>query len=1171
MTFLRPDQAMTEAERQRHPILTGLGEVVSGLASPGNVEMMAGSLLLGGAPAAGGVLAGEAPEAASLFSRLGSLFPRLMSAGFGAQFIYGAYKTYPEVRAAADRGDTSEVERLLTHLAADTTLGTLALTHAATGRSAVTGKAPAESTLAETKTIEPSSPTGEALKQPAPDVRVVDSAATKNHLESQATVPIKVFHGTAADVGDISKLDARFSKTGVAGRGIYVTESAEQAGKYAGPEGQATGGRVVAGLLNPDVKLLAGNDPLPSSLLKAAQEKFGDDIDPKSPPKTYLEFIDTLQRGLGDVSDFQKEVARAGYDGVRYTAEYPGGPRSATMLFGTDISGRTAADLLRPTVPTARIVSDDYVPIVSQSEILSETVQRMLNNSRELQKLGLDTGKIESRQDVATMLDQAGQHIERNLDPRVGRTISFDAQKQLASELGMDVEDLLARKSGEAWNAEKAVAARALLRASQTRVMNLALNAAQGDEAYQQEFSKALAQHQELMSTVRGVAAEAGRALGSFRIKESELPQLKISDAFSKLSPDALTKAAQLLSKIDPNNTRQVNEFVEKIRPSTTPEKIFEYYRNALLSSPKTVTVKAASEAAMMALETTKKAVAGGLAKLKGDPQQFASESWWFAKGAMQALTHAKAVLSGEFNLEDAPGFEGGGKQAIKGTIGKIIRFPGTLLSKQTNLMYVLNYFGELNAQAARVAIKEGLTGDGLYARQEYLVHNPTPEMIDAAHQTALHNTFQNELGKFGRQVQGAIRNEPTGIAKYLFPFFKTPVNLVKASGEFSPYGLVKGLVSGDTNQQASGLIGSSLATGIAYLALNGHITGGGPIDFRKKETLESTGWQPYSVKIGGKYVSYHRFEPLGLALGLVADAVHGIHSGDNENVAQSKVDNALSHIQRNVTDFPFLMGLSNLVDAIKDTSGKRVNNFISRQVAGFVPAAVANVAEATDRTVRHPEGISQTVQSRIPGMTQNVPPVLDVTGKTVQRPASQLGGANPFPVTTAKSDPVVTELTRLGVATPQPPKSVKLRGKTEQLTQDEALQIASAEGRIFSQRLAEIMQSKGWTRLNDDQRRQAIRQLESQITRQRPGRLANMRDERLSAMNADRGSLDELLDLYPLAGPKGKSALEPVIFSRIVDFRAAAKRGEIDDGEYRRMQDRIAKYVSQVRETNAA
>ena len=81
--------------------------------------------------------------------------------------------------------------------------------------------------------------------------------------------------------------------------------------------------------------------------------------------------------------------------------------------------------------------------------------------------------------------------------------------------------------------------------------------------------------------------------------------------------------------------------------------------RSALLSSPKTVVVKSASEVSMMALEAMKKVVAGGLSKLKGGgADRFASEAWYYAKGALQAMQHAKDVLTGKFDLADAPGFD---------------------------------------------------------------------------------------------------------------------------------------------------------------------------------------------------------------------------------------------------------------------------------------------------------------------------------------------------------------------------------------------------------------------------------------------------------------------------------------------------------------------------------
>lgn len=800
-----------------------------------------------------------------------------------------------------------------------------------------------------------------------------------------------------------------------------------------------------------------------------------------------------------------EEVARK-YPVQPVSSATEAGPKEGATVRVTGPSGIAAFR------NTARIVSDNHIPVVSQDRVLTESIQNILNNSDELRRAGIDVSQINTGEDVDAALARASDLIKGNLDGRAAATISFEAQKGLAADLGMTVEELLARKSGQAFNSEQALAARALLNQSAKNVVRLSkLAAERGGEPSLTAATTALAQHQALQEKVAGITAESGRALGSFRISDESLPQVKIANILSKLPKAAQAKAAQLLSKIDPNDARQVNAFIEEIRPSSTADKIFEYYRNALLSSPKTVTVKAASEAAMMALEATKKVVAAGISRVKDPtPERFASEAWWYAKGAMQALQHTKAILTDQFALQDAPGFEGTGRQAIKGPIGPIVRFPGTVLARQTNLMYVLNLYGEINALAAREAIKEGLSGQELHARQEFLAANPTPEMSEQAHQVALHNTFQSQLGKFGKIVQGAIRNDPSGTLRYLFPFTKVPTNLAKASAEFSPYGLFKGLVKGDVDAQARGLIGSSLAAGIAYLALNGLVTGGGVVNWRKKQTEEAAGFQPYSLKIGDKYYAYHRWEPLGLVFGLVADAVHGMKTGDSEMVSQSKADNAVTHIERNLSDLPFLFQLSSIVDAIKDTSGKRIDNFIARQIASFIPAAVANVAEATDRTIRHPGGntlpeiVKQTVQSRLPGLTKKVPAVVDIAGHEMQRPASALGGGNAFVVTTAKNDAVLSELSRLGISTPQPPSQITWRGKKTQLTDAEREQFARDEGAEFYKRAAKMVRSSAWSNRNDDQKRKALIQLHRLLDESRAQRLTRIRRQSQAELARD-------------------------------------------------------------------
>jgi hypothetical protein len=215
---------------------------------------------------------------------------------------------------------------------------------------------------------------------------------------------------------------------------------------------------------------------------------------------------------------------------------------------------------------------------------------------------------------------------------------------------------------------------------------------------------------------------------------------------------------------------------------------------------------------------------------------------------------------------------------------------------------------------------------------------------------------------------------------------------------------------------------------------------------------------------------------------------------GDSEVVSQSKADSAVKHIARNLDDMPFMGTLANLLQAVHDPVGGRAQSFINREAGSLVPAGVANIAESMDRTVRRPQIALQAIESRIPGLTSATPPIVDITGHLVQRPSSNLGGANPFPFTTAKHDPVVDELAQLGISTPQPPTQIKWRGKPTQLTDSERQQFAQEEGQEFIKRVARVVQSGAWQKRSDDQKRKALVELHRMIDESRPARLTNLR-----------------------------------------------------------------------------
>jgi hypothetical protein len=114
--LVTPEAAMSPLEQRKHPIATGAAEFAGGLTSPENIALIAGT---------GGL--GELPGVA------GRLIPRLVSAGFSAQMLHSAYQQAPELKAAIDRGDYPEAERLATILGLTAATAGFAGGHAVTG------------------------------------------------------------------------------------------------------------------------------------------------------------------------------------------------------------------------------------------------------------------------------------------------------------------------------------------------------------------------------------------------------------------------------------------------------------------------------------------------------------------------------------------------------------------------------------------------------------------------------------------------------------------------------------------------------------------------------------------------------------------------------------------------------------------------------------------------------------------------------------------------------------------------------------------------------------------------------------------------------------------------------------------------------------------------------
>ena len=215
------------------------------------------------------------------------------------------------------------------------------------------------------------------------------------------------------------------------------------------------------------------------------------------------------------------------------------------------------------------------------------------------------------------------------------------------------------------------------------------------------------------------------------------------------------------------------------------------------------------------------------------------------------------------------------------------------------------------------------------------------------------------ELKGFAKDLDQAFDKMP-----YLRPFFlfaRTGVNALKMTSKYTPglnkfikehadisslpwdapemaqYGIKsqRDLELAQSVMRGRMTIGYGVTATASLMALNGDITGNGPPDRQLKNSWMQAGWQPRSIKVGGKYISYEALEPFNMFFSFIADVVDSQKVMGDEWAGNwfSKASYLLS---ANVTNKSFLAGLLQLQDLLTSQGGDAARvaaNFANNQV----------------------------------------------------------------------------------------------------------------------------------------------------------------------------------------------------------------------------------------------
>lgn len=605
------------------------------------------------------------------------------------------------------------------------------------------------------------------------------------------------------------------------------------------------------------------------------------------------------------------------------------------------------------------------------------------------------------------------QQIEKQNAEKVKQVLSNKDIIDIAKRSGIDTKthsiDDTANRIAEQLNTRNALVS--LENQFQT------LQKSGGDPGQLEALTKQIA---EISKAARTQGTDVARQLQARRIIANELdtPMQKVFKLLDNagINPDVYTKRA---ATVDFNNPQEVTNFFRKLVPPKAREWIDEIRYNSMLSSPLThitnVTSNLLGSGFVAPIEKT---ITGTLdfigSKVLGKQQtRFAGEGAAYLGGYLgnvkkafsnfaDAITDKKSITNLDYDRIPL------GTTGVTKGVERTLTFPSKLLEATDQFFSAMVEGGEESAlkfKGRRGVSTNNLTG----AAEEAAKYRLFRQGLKSPNQGAVLNGIDDITSKIL-----ALKNSKVGwvktIADFTLPFVQTPMNVLKQGVEYSPLGLttIPG-ARNKTEQLSKALIGIGSATAAASLLGSGRITWAEPTDPNKKAAFREAGMQPYSVKIGDKWVSFSKLPPnLSFNLALIA----GLDDlRKNNQLSQDIVDNTLKAVAKYgsfLSDQSYFKSIGDLVSLSKGDK-EAYSRLISNYPQQLVPFRALGgwLARLSDQYQRQiPTDASfidkqvQQLMLNIPGLSQQLPARLGLEGQPIESQNRLLNAFSPLKVT---------------------------------------------------------------------------------------------------------------------------------------------------------------------------
>lgn len=391
-----------------------------------------------------------------------------------------------------------------------------------------------------------------------------------------------------------------------------------------------------------------------------------------------------------------------------------------------------------------------------------------------------------------------------------------------------------------------------------------------------------------------------------------------------------------------------------------------------------------------------------------------------------------------------------------------VIESPSNFNSLTDDFFKTVAARGELHAQAFRRVTTEGLTGEEARARYADLIQNPTDDMMSAAEKEMHELTFTN-AGGFDKWASAGRRmiddnTGPIPLGTMVMPFLRTPANLVSVGMRYSPLApmmkrtrdaLAEGGAAAET-AKARIAVGTALWSVYIGMAMDGDLTGRGPGNRAQREAMQrqdeygGSVFQPYSVRVGNRWFSFERADPMGQAMGLMADMADLMKNGDWDEAGRTELDEVAAHaiasIGQAFFDKTMLSGITELTSALLDGSNGEAERVLMSRASAMIPGSSLSrtFRRADDPYLRETNNVVTALMNTMPGLSDDLPPQRDLWGRErryyTEAPSDQMYNTLGLQSRGQGGSAIDLEILNNGVSVAMPNRSISYAGETVSL-----------------------------------------------------------------------------------------------------------------------------------------